>query len=253
MLDRCFAVNNGSRSEFRPTRHRITEFAADSTQRSHHGFGRREREQHDVDQRRLVQRTATTSAGSVSEGTSATPGSRSPAQATAFNRCTAFQGHAPSRLLFGVNAPDTTDNSRGWRFNVMIYKARGVVGPGRCAAGQVVRFRRSTPDRIVRSRWPALPAIISVEVNRTVAALVASQEGADRRQTDGEAAKKRLADAEARLRRFQAAIAAGVDPNALVEVINAARAEGRAAQAKLTTRPRRMTRLATCQLRFRCG
>jgi hypothetical protein len=89
----------------------------------------------------------------------------------------------------------------------MIYKARGVVGPGRCGgrAGGAVPSVHTGPD------------------------------------------------AEARLRRFQAAIAAGVDPNALVEVINAARAERRAAQATLTTRPRRMTRLATCQLRFRCG
>jgi hypothetical protein len=70
-------------------------------------------------------------------------------------------------------------------------------------------------------------------VDRTVAALVASQEGADRRQVDGESAKKRLADAEARLRKFQAAIVAGVDPNALVEVINAAQAERQAAQAEI--------------------
>jgi hypothetical protein len=41
----------------------------------------------------------------------------------------------------------------------------------------------------------------------------------------GEAARNRLADAEAPLRKFQAAIAAGVDPGALVEAINAAQAE----------------------------
>lgn len=70
-------------------------------------------------------------------------------------------------------------------------------------------------------------------MDRTVAALVASQEGADRRQPDGAATKKRLADAEARLRKFQAAITAGVDPNALVEVINAAQAEREAAQAEI--------------------
>jgi hypothetical protein len=35
--------------------------------------------------------------------------------------------------------------------------------PDDVAAGHVVRFRRSTPDRIVRSRRPAHPEIISVE------------------------------------------------------------------------------------------
>lgn len=75
-------------------------------------------------------------------------------------------------------------------------------------------------------------------VDRTVAALVASQEGAGRKQAGGEAAKMRLADAEARIRKFQAAIAAGVDPAALVDVINTAHAERVAAQRRSTT-PRR--------------
>jgi hypothetical protein len=42
-----------------------------------------------------------------------------------------------------------------------------------------------------------------------------------------------VADAEARIRRHQAAIEAGVDPMALVEVINAAQAERAAARAEL--------------------
>jgi hypothetical protein len=46
----------------------------------------------------------------------------SPGQATAFGGCLLWTG-APVRLLFGVNDPNTTDNSRGWTFNVMIYKA----------------------------------------------------------------------------------------------------------------------------------
>lgn len=216
-----------------------------------------------------------------------------------------------------------------------------LLDPDDVAAGHVVRFRRSTPDRIVRSRRPAHPEIISVEdftsvqlrrrsksadglrtarkaersgrpvtklylfrgrvrcavctrkmegsprkhamyyrcpartlapgspvlalhppavylredtlrdavdgwlgglfhkdnVDRTVAALVASQDGADQTQAGGEAAKKRLADAEARIRKFQAAIAAGVDPTALVEVINAAQAERIAAQAEINNTP----------------
>jgi hypothetical protein len=51
-------------------------------------------------------------------------------------------------------------------------------------------------------------------VDRTVAALVASQDGGGT-SSEREAAKKRLADAEKRLRRFQDAIAAGIDPDAL--------------------------------------
>ncbi|TDV43752.1 hypothetical protein CLV71_115216 [Actinophytocola oryzae] len=74
-------------------------------------------------------------------------------------------------------------------------------------------------------------------MDRTVAALVASQDGADQKQAGGEVAKKRLADAEARIRKSQAAIAAGVDPTALVEVINAAQAERVAAQAEINNTP----------------
>lgn len=74
-------------------------------------------------------------------------------------------------------------------------------------------------------------------VDRTVAALVASQEGAGRNQAGGESAKLRLADAEARLRKFQAAIAAGVDPAALVDVINTAHAERLTAQAEIDNTP----------------
>ncbi|HEV2778936.1 MAG TPA: hypothetical protein VGX25_05990 [Actinophytocola sp.] len=74
-------------------------------------------------------------------------------------------------------------------------------------------------------------------VDQTVAALVASQEGTTRKPGGGEAARKRLTDAERRLRKFQAAIAAGVDPSALVEVINAAQAERTAAQADIDNAP----------------
>ncbi|OLF10473.1 recombinase family protein [Actinophytocola xinjiangensis] len=216
-----------------------------------------------------------------------------------------------------------------------------LMDPDDVAAGHVVRFRRSTPERVVRSRRPAHPEIISVEdftqaqllrrskaagglqtarktertgrpvkrpylfrgrircavcsrkmegsprkhamyyrcpartlapessvlalhppavylredtirdavngwfaelfdrdnVDRTVAALVASQEGASQRRDGGEAARKRLADAESRLRKYQAAITAGVDPAALVEVINSAQAERVAAQAEVDNAP----------------
>ncbi|MCA1677394.1 MAG: hypothetical protein LC799_36195 [Actinobacteria bacterium] len=52
-----------------------------------------------------------------------------------------------------------------------------------------------------------------------------------------EAASKRLADAEGWLHRFQTAIAAGVDPAALVDAINQAQAQRAAAQAELDGAP----------------
>ncbi|GAB2996405.1 recombinase family protein [Amycolatopsis acidiphila] len=68
-------------------------------------------------------------------------------------------------------------------------------------------------------------------VDRTVAALVASQ--GQGRTAAVETIRKRLSDAEARLRRLQAAIEAGVDPAALVEAINEAQAQRAAARAEL--------------------
>ena len=73
-------------------------------------------------------------------------------------------------------------------------------------------------------------------VDRTVTALVGSQAEA-RTAATSEATKKRLTDAEAKLRRFQAAIEAGVDPVALVEAINEAQAKRAAAQAELQGAP----------------
>jgi hypothetical protein len=73
-------------------------------------------------------------------------------------------------------------------------------------------------------------------VDRTVAALVASQEGAGK-VSGRETAKQRLAAAEAEVRRFQAAIVAGVDPTAVVDGINAAQAERIAAQAEINNTP----------------
>jgi hypothetical protein len=52
-------------------------------------------------------------------------------------------------------------------------------------------------------------------------------------------AEARLKDADKRLRRHQAAIEAGVNPAALVELINAADAERPAAKAELETCPSR--------------
>jgi hypothetical protein len=50
---------------------------------------------------------------------------------------------------------------------------------------------------------------------------------------------KRLSAAEARLRKFQAAIEAGVDPAAMVEGMNQAQAERVAARAELDNAPSR--------------
>jgi hypothetical protein len=61
-------------------------------------------------------------------------------------------------------------------------------------------------------------------VDETVVAFLASQGGGNEGAVAHDRAKRRLADAETRLRRHQAAIAAGVDPAALVEVINEAQA-----------------------------
>jgi cell division septum initiation protein DivIVA len=57
-------------------------------------------------------------------------------------------------------------------------------------------------------------------------------------------AKQRLADAEAKLRRFQDAIGAGVDPLALVDAINEAQEKRAAAQAELSGTPKRAARVA---------
>jgi DNA invertase Pin-like site-specific DNA recombinase len=72
--------------------------------------------------------------------------------------------------------------------------------------------------------------------DRTATALL----GSDGSQANGgplEAARNRLADAEARLQRYQAAIAAGVEPEALVDPMNQAQAERAAAKAQIESVP----------------
>ncbi|GAA3854181.1 recombinase family protein [Amycolatopsis tucumanensis] len=222
----------------------------------------------------------------------------------------------------------------GYAFFGRWTKHETLLDPDDVAAGHVTRFRRSAPDRVVRSRLPAHPAIVSVEdftqaqllrrskgagglrtarkaersdrptrrsylfrgrircaycqrkmeasprkhgmyyrcpartlapgspalaehppsvylreeplrdavntwlgglfacdnVDRTVAALVASQ-GGEGATSGREVARQRLADAEARLERFRAAIGAGVDPAALVDAVNEAQAQRAAARA----------------------
>ncbi|WP_158890886.1 recombinase family protein [Amycolatopsis anabasis] len=74
-------------------------------------------------------------------------------------------------------------------------------------------------------------------IDRTVDALVASQHQASIAPNAREAAQKRLDAAEAKLRRFKAAIEAGVDPAALVESINDAQAQRAATKAELDGMP----------------
>ncbi|MPZ00137.1 MAG: hypothetical protein GEU97_19545 [Actinophytocola sp.] len=223
----------------------------------------------------------------------------------------------------------------GYAFFGRWAKHETLLDPDDVAAGHVVRFRRATPDRIVRSRTPAHPELISVEdftrvqllrrskgglktacktkrsgrrttrtylfrgrirctvcgrkmeasprahgmyyrcpartlapgssalahhppavylredairdgvngwlgrlfhrdnVDRTVSALVASQDGGHSANRSQESAKRRVAEAEKELERYQAAIAAGIDPAALVEPMNQAQAKLTTAQAEL--------------------
>lgn len=72
--------------------------------------------------------------------------------------------------------------------------------------------------------------------DRTVQALLDSQ-GGSLGDTNLDQARRRLANAEARLRRHQAAIEAGVDPAAIVDAINQAQTERAAARAELDERP----------------
>ncbi|WP_132116505.1 recombinase family protein [Actinocrispum wychmicini] len=73
-------------------------------------------------------------------------------------------------------------------------------------------------------------------VDRTVRMLIESQRETTRSNVH-EQAQKRVNDAEAKLRRFQAAIEAGIDPAALVEVVNQAQVQREAARAELANAP----------------
>lgn len=104
------------------------------------------------------------------------------------------------------------------------------------ALGRAGDYLREDPLRDAVNGW--IGRLFDREnVDRTVAELVASQEGFSGAPQGRETVKKRVADAEARLRRFQAAIASGVDPAALVNVINQAQAECAVARAELEGAP----------------
>ncbi len=83
--------------------------------------------------------------------------------------------------------------------------------------------------------------------DETVRALVASQ-GSPAELAVDEAARRRLADAETALKRYQAAIAAGVEPSAVVDAINQTRAERDAARAHLAQAPDRPPVMDTAEV-----
>jgi hypothetical protein len=75
-------------------------------------------------------------------------------------------------------------------------------------------------------------------VDETVAALVGAQPaGAVGADATVAGARQRRADADQRLCRFHDAIAAGVDPAAIVDAINQAQTERRVAQAEIDSAP----------------
>lgn len=73
-------------------------------------------------------------------------------------------------------------------------------------------------------------------LDETVQALVASR-GAPARTSGRDQARLRLSDAETKLQRYQAAIAAGVEPAALASAINQAHTERTLAEAELSQLP----------------
>jgi hypothetical protein len=97
-------------------------------------------------------------------------------------------------------------------------------------------YLREDPIRDAANNW--ISALFAPQnLDRTVEALVASQQPSDNRPHAQHAAQKRLGEAETRLRRLQAAIEAGVDPAALVDAINQAQATRAAVHAELKNRP----------------
>jgi hypothetical protein len=93
-------------------------------------------------------------------------------------------------------------------------------------------YLREEPLRDALNRWIG-ELFDRRNVERTVSQLLQAQPTS--RLESGGTARKRLEEAQAKLRRFQTAIAAGVDPVALVESINQAQADRTVAQAELVT------------------
>ncbi|MEJ2852407.1 MULTISPECIES: recombinase family protein [unclassified Saccharothrix] len=73
--------------------------------------------------------------------------------------------HRPGDGWQGSTVRSILDNPRytGFAFFGRWVRHETLLDPDDVAAGHVVRFRRATPERIVRSRKPAHPAIVTVE------------------------------------------------------------------------------------------
>ncbi|WP_246009894.1 recombinase family protein [Actinokineospora cianjurensis] len=96
-------------------------------------------------------------------------------------------------------------------------------------------YLREEPLQKIVNEW-LMEVLHPARVDATVQALLEAQ-GTATGAADHEAARKRLRDAEGRLRRYQEAIGAGIDPAALVDAMNQAQAEKFAAQAELGEAP----------------
>lgn len=106
-----------------------------------------------------------------------------------------------------------------------------LMDPDNVSEGHVVRFRRASSERIVRSRRPA-------HRNETIRRLAeAGSEASGVDDSRLRQAKKKLADAETRMRRLQLSIEAGVEPAAVADALNRALEEREAARADLDRVP----------------
>jgi hypothetical protein len=99
------------------------------------------------------------------------------------------------------------------------------------------RIDRGVLDRFRRALNGWIGQLFNrTNINATVAALLDSEAG-QRKSGGRDVAERRLLDAEPRVRRFQDAFTAGVDPAALVDPLNRAQAECAAAQAEIDNAP----------------
>ncbi len=120
------------------------------------------------------------------------------------------------------------------RKNVYYRGTARTLAPGSPALADHPRTVNVREDQVLGSLNVWMGSLFAPEhVDETVSRLLSSQDGASDGQRQGERLKARVTDAETRLRRHRAAIEAGVDPAALVEVINDAQSEREAARAEL--------------------
>jgi hypothetical protein len=112
------------------------------------------------------------------------------------------------------------------------------IAPGSPVLADHPRTVNLREDQVVGPLNDWIGRVFSREkIDRTVAAILEAQPTAVSTSGQRERAKTRMADAENRLRRHQAAIEAGVNPAALVDRINEAERERAAALAELNNLP----------------